>query len=256
MEGPASRRVIAGQSRSIPFLPAKTEEYSLLCYRPGSANRPFGGTRPPRRAPMLRAVLDAVPRTGWRPSKETNVTGHRMGGDTGKREEAMELDRRNFLKTLAVGSAVMAGAGLAGCAPKTKAEAGAAPAGGGELPDSWDEECDVLVIGSGYCGPGRGVRGQGRRRRHPAGREDGHPWAAIPPSPTATSRCACLRPRRRRASRTRSSKYVARHAGGRRPGLERRGEMLACMAEKSNETWEWTRRPSWAWNGTPTRTAT
>ena len=35
----------------------------------------------------------------------------------------MELDRRNFLMTLAVGSAVVAGAGLAGCAPKTKAVA-------------------------------------------------------------------------------------------------------------------------------------
>ena len=42
------------------LLPAKTEEYSLLCYRCVAANRPFGGTRPPRRAPMLRAVLDAA----------------------------------------------------------------------------------------------------------------------------------------------------------------------------------------------------
>lgn len=64
------------------------------------------------------------------------------------------LDRRGFLKTFALGSAaaMAAGAGLAGCALQTKGETGATTATGTSLPASWDEECDVLVIGSGYAG--------------------------------------------------------------------------------------------------------
>lgn len=66
------------------------------------------------------------------------------------------LDRRGFLKTFAIGSAaaVAAGAGLAGCAPQSKDAAGSTGAAGlgAGLPSSWDEECDVLVIGSGYAG--------------------------------------------------------------------------------------------------------
>ncbi|MEG0302651.1 MAG: flavocytochrome c [Gordonibacter sp.] len=62
------------------------------------------------------------------------------------------LDRRGFLKTLAIGSVVAAGAGLAGCAPQQKGGASAVTTSGTGLPEAWDEECDVVVVGSGYAG--------------------------------------------------------------------------------------------------------
>lgn len=67
------------------------------------------------------------------------------------------LSRRNFL--LGVGAfGTVAGLGLAGCAPKSAAEAegnlaATGEAGqGGHMPASWDEECDVLVLGAGGAG--------------------------------------------------------------------------------------------------------
>lgn len=69
------------------------------------------------------------------------------------------LSRRNFL--LGVGAfGAAAGLGLAGCAPKSAAEAetegNLATTGeagqGGHMPASWDEECDVLVLGAGGAG--------------------------------------------------------------------------------------------------------
>ena len=149
----------------------------------------------------------------------------------------MELDRRNFLKTLAVGSAVMAGAGLAGCAPKTKAEAGAAPAGGGELPDSWDEECDVLVIGSGYAGLAAAYEaknaGADTLLVEKMGTLGGN--SAIADGDFAVCMSSAQKAKGIEDS---VDKYVADMVAA---GLGLNDvEKCRVLAEKSNETWEWT----------------
>ena len=59
-----------------------------------------------------------------------------------------KLTRRAFVGAAAATAAV----GLAGCAPKTGTEK-EMPATGASTSDiSWDEECEVLVVGSGYSG--------------------------------------------------------------------------------------------------------
>mgnify|MGYP002572151098 FL=1 len=149
----------------------------------------------------------------------------------------MELDRRNFLMTLAVGSAVVAGAGLAGCAPKTKAEAGAAPAGGGELPDSWDEECDVLVIGSGYAGLAAAYEaknaGADTLLVEKMGTLGGN--SAIADGDFAVCMSSAQKAKGIEDS---VDKYVADMVAA---GLGLNDvEKCRVLAEKSNETWEWT----------------
>lgn len=62
--------------------------------------------------------------------------------------ESKGMSRRNFITGAAVASA-MAGLGLAGCAPKSGAEGGAESNGANT---AWDEECEVLIVGSGYTG--------------------------------------------------------------------------------------------------------
>ena len=61
---------------------------------------------------------------------------------------ATELSRRSFI-TGAAAAGALASLGLVGCAPQSeKASAQATP--GANV--SWDEECEVLVVGSGYTG--------------------------------------------------------------------------------------------------------
>ncbi|MGV8083600.1 MAG: FAD-dependent oxidoreductase [Coriobacteriia bacterium] len=69
----------------------------------------------------------------------------------------MELDRRDFLKGVAAAGGAAAFAGLAGCAPKadegskaTTSEADPIPAL--DPPDTWDDEADVVVVGTGGGG--------------------------------------------------------------------------------------------------------
>ena len=70
------------------------------------------------------------------------------------------LTRRNFLTTAGLAGIAAAGMGLAGCAPKAagavegaaSAAATGAAGAGGTVPASWDEECDVLVLGAGGAG--------------------------------------------------------------------------------------------------------
>ena len=63
-----------------------------------------------------------------------------------------QIGRRGFLKALLVGSAVVASSGLAACASQQKNEISNNTKAGAILPENWDEECDVLVVGSGYAG--------------------------------------------------------------------------------------------------------
>lgn len=64
---------------------------------------------------------------------------------------AQTLSRRSFLGGIACTGA-LAALGLAGCAPQAGAQSTQAVASAGNLPESWDEECEVLVVGSGYTG--------------------------------------------------------------------------------------------------------
>lgn len=59
--------------------------------------------------------------------------------------------RRNFLAGAATLGA-LAAAGLAGCAPQAKSQSEAMAATGSSADVAWDEECEVLVVGSGYAG--------------------------------------------------------------------------------------------------------
>ena len=60
------------------------------------------------------------------------------------------ISRRGFLGGAALGSAAAA-LGLAGYAPTVRQSEGGA-AGGNAADVSWDDEVDVLVVGSGYAG--------------------------------------------------------------------------------------------------------
>lgn len=88
-------------------------------------------------------------------------------------DEPTCLSRRSFFKTAAAATvATAAGAALAGCAPSTELaptgsgdnaereafEAAAAPIEPVTPPDAWDEEVDVVVVGSG----GGGITGSVR----------------------------------------------------------------------------------------------
>lgn len=86
----------------------------------------------------------------------------------------MELDRRSFLKSAAVLGGAGALAGLVGCSPQDKAgtdagssamsservafEAAVAPIASVEPPQAWDEETEVIVVGSGAGGMNSSIR--------------------------------------------------------------------------------------------------
>lgn len=60
-----------------------------------------------------------------------------------------QLSRRTFL----AGAGLVAAAGLAGCAPQTKTLSSTSGTGASaDLPENWDKEADVVVIGSGAGG--------------------------------------------------------------------------------------------------------
>lgn len=64
------------------------------------------------------------------------------------------LSRRNFLIAGTAGLAGIMGAGLLGCAPQKTADANATSGSAitSNVPDSWDEETDVIVCGGGGSG--------------------------------------------------------------------------------------------------------
>ena len=74
-----------------------------------------------------------------------------------KAPQTHSLDRRNFLKTTgALVAGTVAAAGLAGCASKTL------PATATDqfwLPEAWNEEHDVVVVGFGAAGASAGIAG-------------------------------------------------------------------------------------------------
>jgi hypothetical protein len=102
-----------------------------------------------------------------------------MKNDEGKKPEAdaspigqARLTRRGFLKTTAGTAALAAVAGTALNLSKGVAEA----AQERKLPAKWDEQVDVIVVGSGFAGLAaarRGLRGEGER---PRPGKDAHLW--------------------------------------------------------------------------------
>lgn len=85
----------------------------------------------------------------------------------------MNIDRRTFFKGALLGGTAAA-AGLAGCAPKAEMadtggsdardkereafEAAAAPIEPASVPENWDEEAEVIVVGSGAAGINAAIR--------------------------------------------------------------------------------------------------
>ena len=109
------------------------------------------------------------------------------------------ISRRTFISGSAI-AGTLAALGLAGCAPKTGTEK-EMPATGASTSDiSWDEECEVLVVGSGYSGLAAAIEAKN------AGADvkiiEKMNRVGSPPSPPAIWPYAAGRCRRARASRT------------------------------------------------------
>ena len=70
-----------------------------------------------------------------------------------KKDEQLGVSRRSFLKGAGLAAAAMAGtAALAGCASESAGGADTLANTGDWLPQTWDYECDLLVIGYGGAG--------------------------------------------------------------------------------------------------------
>ena len=79
------------------------------------------------------------------------MTIEKIAGETSAKI-GTACSRRHFLKG-ATAAGALAAFGLAGCAPKAKNEmaaTGNAPSNAADI--NWDEETEVLVVGSGYSG--------------------------------------------------------------------------------------------------------
>ena len=70
-----------------------------------------------------------------------------------KKDEQLGVSRRSFLKGAGLAAAAMAGtAALAGCASEGAGGSDTLANTGDWLPQTWDYECDLLVIGYGGAG--------------------------------------------------------------------------------------------------------
>lgn len=69
---------------------------------------------------------------------------------------AKPIDRRSFLGGAALGIGALGASALAGCSSgktATGTSAGAQPIASANIPEAWDRECDIVVIGSGSVLP-------------------------------------------------------------------------------------------------------
>lgn len=146
------------------------------------------------------------------------------------------FSRRNFLMGAASAGA-LAVLGLSGCAPKGKDELSDTGASATGADVNWDEETEVLVVGSGYAGLAAVLRGRQGRRCRPRHRE-------------AQDGRRQLRVRRRQIAVVGSA---AQKAAGIEDSIEtfmndaltaglnlNYKDKLQLVGEKSNEVFEWT----------------
>lgn len=74
--------------------------------------------------------------------------------------EAHSLNRRDFLKTTgALVAGTMAVAGIAGCATEATETLPSTTPNEFWLPEAWDEEHDIVVVGFGAAGVSAGIAG-------------------------------------------------------------------------------------------------
>lgn len=71
----------------------------------------------------------------------------------------VQWNRRDFLKGALAGAAGLATLGVTGCAPQTSAAA--QDAGPQSVPETWDREVDVIVVGSGGSGLSAAIEASG-----------------------------------------------------------------------------------------------
>lgn len=94
-------------------------------------------------------------------------------GESRGKGEVMKLDRRDFLKSAALVGGVGAAIGMVGCSPQGQGqedkapaadpareafEAAAQPIAPADVPATWDEEREIIVVGSGAGGMNASIR--------------------------------------------------------------------------------------------------
>ena len=143
------------------------------------------------------------------------------------------VSRRSFI-TGAAAAGVLATLGLAGCAPQDKQTASAATSG---ADTKWDEECDVLVVGSGYTGLAAALEaknaGADVKAIEKTARVGGNSALAAGDFAVCNSSV-----QKREGVQDSVEQYVDDMMVA---GLYLNDkEKCRVIAEKSNETWEWT----------------
>ena len=151
------------------------------------------------------------------------------------------VSRRSFI-TGAAAAGVMATLGLAGCAPQGKQEAATAANG---ADTKWDEECDVLIVGSGYTGLAAALEaksaGADVKVIEKTGRVGGNSALAAGDFAVCNSSV-----QEREGVQDSVDQYVDDMLVA---GLYLNDkDKCRVIAEKSNETWEWTMEMGATWD--------
>ena len=122
-----------------------------------------------------------------------------------KKDEQLGVSRRSFLKGAGLAAAAMAGtAALAGCANESAGGTDTLANTGDWLPQTWDYECDLLVIGYGGAGMWASLIGADECGQQVLVLEKA-PSAVAETAPSTTASGPSWRSPRRSASRTTSA---------------------------------------------------
>lgn len=165
------------------------------------------------------------------------------------KETRTDITRRSFITGTAV-AGTLAALGLAGCAPQGPQEKEMPATGGGDI--AWDEECEVLVVGSGYAGLAAAIEakaaGTDVKIIEKTKRVGGNSAFAAGDMAVLGSKVQAREGIEDSADAFVEDMLVA--------GLYLNDrEKCRLIAEKSNETWEWTVEMGCTWdkdeNGEP-----